>query len=189
MESPKRGCDVGTCVVKRPCVQKPHCDYVLQFGGSPWGQGLRSGPLRSKTAAFCVCVVKPTKVGGLAVVTPRSMCLGGNHTWNCARPHMHEICRWGCRPRNHRTSKRFKSGSSMAFQDQRESSSKRFQCRRFSRSHLRNLGRFLDLHMIILSHWKCLGLKSQVFTSIRRDPWELNAGGGRQQRISLFGAQ
>ena len=41
--------------------KKTHCDYLLRFRGFPWGQGLRSGPLRSKNAAFCVCVLKPTK--------------------------------------------------------------------------------------------------------------------------------
>ena len=33
----------------------------LQFKNFPRGQGLRLGPLRSKNAAFCVCVLKPTK--------------------------------------------------------------------------------------------------------------------------------
>ena len=60
MESPKRGCDLGPCVLKR-CVQKTHCDHFLRFKDFPRGQGLRLGPLRSKNAAFCVCVLKPTK--------------------------------------------------------------------------------------------------------------------------------
>ena len=34
----------------------------LRFKDFPQGQGLRSGPLRSKNAAFCVCVLKPTKI-------------------------------------------------------------------------------------------------------------------------------
>ena len=34
------------------------CDLLKDF---PRGQGLRSGPLRSKNAAFCVCVLKPTR--------------------------------------------------------------------------------------------------------------------------------
>ena len=34
---------------------------VLRFKGFPRGQGLRLGRLRSKNAAFCVCVLKPTK--------------------------------------------------------------------------------------------------------------------------------
>ena len=34
----------------------------LRFKDFPRGQGLRSGPLRSKNAAFCVCVLKPTKL-------------------------------------------------------------------------------------------------------------------------------
>ena len=33
----------------------------LRFKDFPRGQGLRSGPLRSKNDAFCVCVLKPTK--------------------------------------------------------------------------------------------------------------------------------
>ena len=35
-------------------------DYFPRFRGFPWCQGLRSGPLRSKNAAFCVCVVRST---------------------------------------------------------------------------------------------------------------------------------
>ena len=61
MESPKGGCDLGTCVVKRYSVQRTHCDYSLRFRGFPRGQALRSGPLRSRNAAFCVCVLEPTK--------------------------------------------------------------------------------------------------------------------------------
>ena len=34
---------------------------LLRFKDFPRGQGLRLGPLRSKNAAFCVCVLKPTK--------------------------------------------------------------------------------------------------------------------------------
>ena len=60
MESPKRDCDLGTCVLNA-CVQKTHCDRFVRFKDFPRGQGLRSGPLRSKNAAFCVCVLKPTK--------------------------------------------------------------------------------------------------------------------------------
>ena len=41
--------------------QNRHCNYFLRFKGFPRGQGLRSGPLRSKNAAFCICVLKPTK--------------------------------------------------------------------------------------------------------------------------------
>ena len=40
---------------------KAHCDYLLWFSGFPRGQGLHSGLLHFKTAAFCVCVVKPTE--------------------------------------------------------------------------------------------------------------------------------
>ena len=36
----------------------------------PRGQGVRSGPLRSKNAAFCVCVLKPTKTMTVAVTDP-----------------------------------------------------------------------------------------------------------------------
>ena len=43
-------------------VQKTHCDQFLRFKDFPRGQGLRLGPLRSKNAAFCVCVLKPTKL-------------------------------------------------------------------------------------------------------------------------------
>ena len=35
--------------------------FCLRFKGFPRCQGLRSGRLRSKTAAFCVCVSKPAK--------------------------------------------------------------------------------------------------------------------------------
>ena len=42
-------------------VQKTHCDHFWRFKDFPWGQSLRLGPLRSKNAAFCVCVLKPTK--------------------------------------------------------------------------------------------------------------------------------
>ena len=34
----------------------------LRFKDFPRGQGLRSGPLRSKNAAFCICILKPTKI-------------------------------------------------------------------------------------------------------------------------------
>ena len=60
MESPKRDCNLGTCVVKR-WRSKRHCHYFLQFRGFPQGQGLRSGRLRSRNAAFCVSIVQPTK--------------------------------------------------------------------------------------------------------------------------------
>ena len=61
MECPKRGCDLGTCVVKR-YRSKNAFRLFLRFRGFSLGQGLRSGPLRSKGAAFCVCVLKPTKI-------------------------------------------------------------------------------------------------------------------------------
>ena len=48
MESPKRGCDLGPCVLNSS-VQKPHCDHFLRFKDFPRGQGLRLGPLRSNT--------------------------------------------------------------------------------------------------------------------------------------------
>ena len=60
MESPKRGCDLGPCVVNAS-VQKTHCDRFLRFKDFPRCQGLRLGRLRSKNAAFCVCVSKPAK--------------------------------------------------------------------------------------------------------------------------------
>ena len=69
MESPKRGCDLGTCVVKR-WRSKTHCDYLLRSRGFPRGQGSRSGPLRSENAAFCVCVLKPAKVVTPCLLTP-----------------------------------------------------------------------------------------------------------------------
>ena len=62
MESPKRGCDLGPCVVKNASVQKTHCDHFLRFKDFPRCQVLRLGRLRSKNAAFCVCVSKPAKV-------------------------------------------------------------------------------------------------------------------------------
>ena len=46
---------------KNASVQKTHCDQFLRFKDFPRGQGLRLGPLRSKNAAFCFCVLKPTK--------------------------------------------------------------------------------------------------------------------------------
>ena len=56
METPKRGCDLGTCVVNRAAVQKT--DYFLRFRGLPRGEGLRSGPLRpqeTRRFAFAFC--------------------------------------------------------------------------------------------------------------------------------------
>ena len=47
---------------KTLALKKTHCDLFLRFKDSPRGQGLRSGRLRSKNVAFCVCVSKPTKV-------------------------------------------------------------------------------------------------------------------------------
>ena len=60
MESPKRGCDLGFCVLK--CYRsKNTLRSFLLFKDFPRGQSLRLGPLRSKNAAFCDCVLKPTK--------------------------------------------------------------------------------------------------------------------------------
>ena len=57
MESPKRGCDLGPCVLKRKAFKKRIAIvFFLRFRDFPRGQGLRLGPLRSKNAAFCVCV-------------------------------------------------------------------------------------------------------------------------------------
>ena len=61
MESPKRGCDLGPCVLKR-WRSKKALRLFFAIQDFPRGQGLRSGPLFSKSAAFCVCVLKPTKV-------------------------------------------------------------------------------------------------------------------------------
>ena len=63
MESPKRGCDLGTCVVKRQ-QSKTHCDYFLRFRGFPRGQGLRSGPLRSKMRRFAFAFLSPLSSRG-----------------------------------------------------------------------------------------------------------------------------
>ena len=41
--------------------KKTHCDHFLRFKDFPRCQGLRLGRLRSKNAAFCVCVSKPAK--------------------------------------------------------------------------------------------------------------------------------
>ena len=61
---------------------KPHCLRLER--GFPRGQGLRSGPLRSKSAAFCVFVLKPTKggalVGGLAGKVGMALWLDGEVT-------------------------------------------------------------------------------------------------------------
>ena len=65
MECPKRGCDLGPCVVKRYSVQKQICDRLFcNFFKrlNPRCQGLRLGRLRSKNATFCVCVSKPAKI-------------------------------------------------------------------------------------------------------------------------------
>ena len=64
MESPKKGCDLGPCVVKRKR-SKSALPSFLRFKDFPRCQGLRSGclrALRSKNAAFCVCVSKPAKL-------------------------------------------------------------------------------------------------------------------------------
>ena len=60
MESPKKGCDLGPCVVKR-WRSKNALRSFLRFKDFPLGQGLRLGRLRSKNDAFCVCISKPTK--------------------------------------------------------------------------------------------------------------------------------
>ena len=66
MESPnlKRGCDAGTGVVNAS-VQKTRCVIFLRFAfrGLPRGQGLRSGPLRSKTRRFAFAFLRPLSVG------------------------------------------------------------------------------------------------------------------------------
>ena len=61
MESPKRGCDLGPCVLQTLAFKKRIAISFCDLKTSPRGQGLRLGPLRSKNAAFCVCVLKPTK--------------------------------------------------------------------------------------------------------------------------------
>ena len=48
MENPKRGCDLGTCVLKRSRSKNALRSFFLRFKDFPRGQGLRSGPLRSK---------------------------------------------------------------------------------------------------------------------------------------------
>ena len=55
MESPKRGCDLGPCVVKR-LRSKKHCDRSLRFKDFPRCQGLRS-----KNAAFAFAVLSPLR--------------------------------------------------------------------------------------------------------------------------------
>ena len=62
MESPKIGCDLGPCVSKMLAFKKRIAITFLRFKDFPRGQGLRLGPLRSKSAAFCVGVLKPTKL-------------------------------------------------------------------------------------------------------------------------------
>ena len=47
MESPKRGCDLGPCVVKRRRSNNALRSF-LAFKDFPWCQGLRLGCLRSK---------------------------------------------------------------------------------------------------------------------------------------------
>ena len=70
MESPKRGCNLGLCVVKRQR-SKTHCDrFFLRFKDFPQCQGLHLGRLRSKNAAFCVCVSKPAKTGNYRGAKP-----------------------------------------------------------------------------------------------------------------------
>ena len=61
MESPKRGCDLGPCVLKTLAFKKRIAIVFLRVEDFPRGQGLRSGRLRSENAAFCVCVSKPAK--------------------------------------------------------------------------------------------------------------------------------
>ena len=50
VESPKRGCDLGTCVLKRYSVQKTHCDRFLQFKDFGIPRGL-SGVIRANRFA------------------------------------------------------------------------------------------------------------------------------------------
>ena len=51
-----------------------HCDRFLRFKDFPRCQGLRLGRLRSKNAAFCVCVSKPAKVAAQVMLlkTPKN---------------------------------------------------------------------------------------------------------------------
>ena len=62
--------------------KKNHCDHFLRFKDFPRSQGLRLGPLRSKNAAFCVCVLKPTKCMGWEI---------GN-TFFCRKAYCSEVC-------------------------------------------------------------------------------------------------
>ena len=43
----------------------------LRFQDFPRGQGLRLGPLCSKNAAFCICVLKPTKITTVLKAPPQ----------------------------------------------------------------------------------------------------------------------
>ena len=60
MESPKRGLRFRDLRGKTPAFKKRTAIISCDLG-FPRAQSLRSGPLRSKNAAFCVCVLKPTK--------------------------------------------------------------------------------------------------------------------------------
>ena len=60
MESPKTGCDLGTCVAKRRSKNTLRSCLAFFYRGFPRGQGLCLGP-SCKKMAYCVCVVKPTK--------------------------------------------------------------------------------------------------------------------------------
>ena len=62
MESPKRGCDLGTCVLKSKKKRIAivfFCDLKTSLGARACVQVL----CVQKNAAFRVCVLKPTKFG------------------------------------------------------------------------------------------------------------------------------
>ena len=56
MESPKRGCDLGPCVLKR-CVQKTHCDHFLRFKDFPRGPARHLDALRQKLTPHCLAAI------------------------------------------------------------------------------------------------------------------------------------
>ena len=64
MESPKRGCDLGTCVVKRWRFKKLRIAIISCVLKASRGARacVQVDPLRSKNVAFCVCVLEPTKI-------------------------------------------------------------------------------------------------------------------------------
>ena len=60
MESPKRDCDLGALRSKTLAFKKRTAIIFCNLKNSLSARGL--GRLRSKNAAFCVCVSKPAKL-------------------------------------------------------------------------------------------------------------------------------